>query len=378
MPPLLVGVNVRPALWSNTGIARVVLNLMRTLPPIAPEWSFLLYCPRLPEPNHPLLGIIASNQNCQLRLVRGRSTVLFETVCLPHAIRSDKVDVFLATVPETRLAAGKPTLLTMHDTIPELFPQSSPRRLRLLRATGLVRRNVSRCSEVLCFSNHTANDVARVFGTHADRLTVVHLGVDPGIQRMGRDAARASVEQRFGIEAKYFLMLHVAEYGEFFRAYATYLQGTPDPIPLVVVCGEHRASRMRAEVDQLHLGNSVLWLNHVTDTELSALYSACYAFVYPSLYEGFGLPVLEALTCGALCIAYRVSSLPEVLGNAGLLIDPDDLEGLIGILRDVTRDTTVRAKYQEAIDKQAGNFGWELAAQVVRSSLERISLRSPV
>ncbi len=323
------------------------------------------------------MKVIATNRNCQLRLVRGRSTVLFEMVRLPNAIRRDKVDVFLATIPETRLVEGQATLLTFYDAIPEVFPRASPLRLRLLRATGLIKRNVSRCSEILSFSNHTANDLARVFGISADRLTVAHLGVDPGIQRVGRYAARALLRERFDLETNYFLTLHVTEYGQFFRAYAAYVQRTPDPIPLVVVCGSHLASRMRAEVAQLHLGNVVVWLKEVTDTELSALYSACDSFVYPSLYEGFGLPVLEALTCGALCIAYRVSSLPEVLGNAGLLIDPDDVEGLIGALQDVTRDPTMRAKYEAAIDEQVGNFGWEVAAQSIRSSLARISLHTP-
>jgi glycosyltransferase involved in cell wall biosynthesis len=360
-------------LWEHAGVARVVVNLLRTLPPIAPEWLFLLYCPRMIAPSHPLTNIVASNPNCQLSVLRSTFDVLFETIRLPNAIRRDKVDVFLATIPETRLLTGIPTLLTFHDAIPEILPRSVPFRLRLVRATGMIRRNISRCSEILCFSRQTADDLARIYGVTADRLTVAHLGVDPGIERLRIDSARALIAHRFGVNNRFFLMLHVAEYGDFFATYATYVARTPNPIPMVVVCGANRASKMRAEVAARHLDNSIVWLNGVTDHELSALYSACDAFVYPSLYEGFGLPVLEALKCGALCIAYGVSSVPEVLGAAGLAVDPDDMAGLVAALQAVTLDMSIRMKYQEAIDEQAGKFGWERASQAVRLSLARIS-----
>jgi glycosyltransferase involved in cell wall biosynthesis len=340
-------------------------------------WSFLLYSAEMPDPSHPLFQIVERNPNCELRILHSMSTLLFETVQLPRALRRDRVDVFLATIPETRLLRGTRTLLTIHDVIPELFPWNSPLRLRILRATGIVRRNVARCSEVLCFSNHTANDVKDVYGIPADRVNVARLGVDPGIQRVEGDVARTVVADRFHIKTRFFLTLYVADHGAFFRAYATYLERERAPIPLVVVCGTNPAGRMRAEVARLGLSNAVQWLGEVTDDELSALYSACAAFVYPSLYEGFGLPVLEALACRAICITFRVSSMPEVVGSAGLLIDPGDIAGFVAALQGVTDEpNAVRAMYKTAIEEVSGNVGWELTAQAVRSSLARISLRT--
>ncbi len=374
---LRVGVNVRPALWPNSGVARVILNLLRTLPPIAPTWSFMFYSAQRPKTGHPLWSIIDINPNCELRLVPSSSTLLFEMVRLPHTLPHDRIDVFLATIPETRLRRSVRTLLTIYDVIPELFPRTSPVRLRLLRATGLVRRNVARCSEVLCLSKHTAEDIQRVYGIAADKVTVAYPGVDPSIYRIDPPTARATVDSRFDIRGRYFLMLHVAEHGSFFQGYSTYVQRESAPLPLVIVCGRQAAAQMRAEVAGLQLSHMVRWLHEVTDAELSALYSSCAAFVYPSLYEGFGLPVLEAIACGALCIAYRVSSLPEIVGSAGLVLDPGDPDGLIDALRAVTVDPDLQLKYEDAINVQARSFQWEIAAYAVRSALERVSRQPP-
>lgn len=369
---VVIGVNGRPALWEHSGVGRVVLNLIRRLAAGLPDWTFIVYCDRTPRPDHPLASLLKTTQNCRLRSLRSGSSVAFELLHLPHALQADDVDAFLATIPETRIPDTVPTVLIVYDAVPELYPRTAPFRLRVVRLSGLVRRNVRRARRVVCPSQNTARDIGRIFGVPARKVQVAPLGVDPAIRALSPSAAHEQLSKRFSLAPGFLFTLKVAQPGAFFHTYARYRQSVAQPLPLVMAgTGRPVLNRSSGRCSEFE-NSSIRVLGRVSDVDLSALYSGCSAFIYPSLYEGFGLPLLEALSCGALCIAYNTSSLPEVLGDAGVLVEPWDEAGLLDAMRRATEGPGLADAYRPAIQARQGTFDWQPSVSAVRTALEHL------
>jgi glycosyltransferase involved in cell wall biosynthesis len=125
------------------------------------------------------------------------------------------------------------------------------------------------------------------------------------------------------------------------------------------------------------LAEKVHFLGYMTDEQLAALYTSCFAFIYPSLYEGFGLPIVEAMSCGAPVITSNSTSLPEVLGDAGLLIDPHSVESLHQAMRQIAEGEDTRRELKVKSLERAKLFSWEAAAVKVRDIYEKVSTMEP-
>ncbi|MGH9937663.1 MAG: glycosyltransferase family 4 protein, partial [Blastocatellia bacterium] len=157
------------------------------------------------------------------------------------------------------------------------------------------------------------------------------------------------------------------------RAYDELLRTTPRR-PQLVLCGGRGwlCDEVFKLVEDLRLQDQVRFTGYVEDADLPALYSAAEAFVYPSLYEGFGLPPLEAMACGAPVITSDVSSLPEVIGEAGLTHAPNDARALTAAMAKLLGDETTREYFRRAGLKQASNFSWERAARETQSVYDEL------
>jgi glycosyltransferase involved in cell wall biosynthesis len=137
-------------------------------------------------------------------------------------------------------------------------------------------------------------------------------------------------------------------------------------------------SSLAQRIAQLGLTDSVRCLGFVEDAELAALYRGCFAFVYPSRYEGFGLPVVEAMACGAAVIATRCTSLPEIVGSAGLLVDPESTGGYFDAMLTLSTDEARRQALRAAGSEQAARFSWPAAANTLRAIYGRVTAAAAV
>ncbi|MBW7998521.1 MAG: glycosyltransferase family 4 protein, partial [Candidatus Glassbacteria bacterium] len=226
-------------------------------------------------------------------------------------------------------------------------------------------------------SEHTKKDFLRLFSVlPEDQITPVYNAVDEAIFYPGVDAAqRRAVLRKYGIpedrpvflsvstlEPRKRLEAVLAAFGEL-RSSGT--RGT------LVLCGEdrqHYQSKLMREIDE-KAQSSVVFTGFVPDQDLRVLYCSCRAFLYLSEYEGFGLPVLEAMTCGAPVIAADRTSLPEVVGDAGFLVDPDDTAAVGKTMEKLLVDEELWHRYADRSRERAGKFSWRKCADVVISRM---------
>jgi glycosyltransferase involved in cell wall biosynthesis len=368
--------DISAALAQTAGIGRYARELTRALLALPGGPALSLYhnrqpLDRLPEEwrGLPRRQVPLSDRAWRLFLLSGAR--------LPRGwLEAGACDVIHGTdviVPP----AGRPSIITIHDLSTLLFPQHHTRLHRWFDRLSLPVM-VRRASAIIADSASTARDVIGRLGAPAAQVHVVRLGVDHARFRP-RDAgeARARVQAALGIQPPYVLSVGTLEPR---KNLATLLQAyrlLPDDAPRLVLAGGRGwgNQRLSEEIERLGLRARVTVAGFVGDALLPDLYAAADAFAYPSLYEGFGLPPLEAMACGAPVVASRASSLPEVVGEAGLLVDPRDPRELAGALRRLAGDPALRQTMSQAGLRRAAGFSWERAARETLAVYATITAR---
>ena len=290
----------------------------------------------------------------------------WSTVGLPRAAARAGVDVIHAPAYTAPLWSSVPLVLTIHDVSYERHPEWYPYRRDGLRRL-FYRRSAHAAAHVLTDSEFSAGEIAAAYSIPRERITVAPLGVSSHFTPADgttRDALPAGLTTPF--------LLHVGDLHErrnmplVVRAMLE-AQRRPGMPPLsLALAGVDRGigDRLRAYAREANSPDAVVCLGTVTDAQLLTLYRGAAALVYPSRYEGFGLPVLEAMACGTPVIASRAASIPEVLGEAGVLLDPDDEPGWAEEIARVITDEWHRGRMRAAGLARASEFTWARTARL--------------
>ncbi len=282
------------------------------------------------------------------------------------------VDVFYA--PDFALPPlwRAPGVFTVHDLSYLHEPESYPASLRA-HLHRIVPRSLARARLALADSLATKQDLLAAYGARPEQVEVVYCGVEPVFQRR---CGSATLRERFGISYPYFLSVGTIQprknIARIIAAMAAVAQaGLPHHLVHVGRPGWLHGPILAAP--QSHgVADRVHFLTDVeTDEDLAALYSGACALVFPSLYEGFGLPVLEAMACGTPVLTANVSSLPEVAGDAAILVDPADVGAIAEGMVRLAGDERTRAALSAAGRDRVAQFSWEQAAGQVREQLAR-------
>jgi glycosyltransferase involved in cell wall biosynthesis len=258
---------------------------------------------------------------------------------------------------------------------PTLFNRSNAMYL-----ATIARLSARKATTVLTISESTRRDVIRLFGVAPENVVTTYCGVSDRFQPAPETDIPA-FRERNALPEKFFLYVGTIEprknVAGLVRAYARYRRDADNPLPLILAGGRGWKDREVFDlVDQLGLGDNVRFPGFVPSEDLPLWYSAATAFVYPSRYEGFGLPVAEAMACGTPVIATTASSLPEVVGEAGKLVPPEDEESLTSALSQIASDSDLRRRLSLAGRKQAARFRWERMAAETAAVYERL-IKSP-
>jgi glycosyltransferase involved in cell wall biosynthesis len=257
-----------------------------------------------------------------------------------------------------------PTVLTVHDLIFERYPEHhTHRNVAFLRAA--MPRFVRAADAVIAVSEHTKRDLVDIYGTPPAKIAVVYEGIDPAF-RPAPPEKTARVRAAYSPDAPYLLMVGTLEprknHATALRALA-HLTREGCPHHLVIAGGRGWLFEpVRDLVARLGLAGRVRFAGYVPDADLPALYAGAACVLLPSLYEGFGFPVLEAMACGAPVVCSNASSLPEVAGSAALLVSPEDDAALADAVRLVLTQPALAAAMRARGLTQAARFRWERCA----------------
>jgi glycosyltransferase involved in cell wall biosynthesis len=278
------------------------------------------------------------------------------------------VDVFHSSDVLQWRQPGARNVITIHDLTALRHPEAhTPATRRLHRRKAAFARDTA--DLVIVISEATRRDVIAHLGLARDRIRLIYPGVDPAFRPVAdRGALKQLLASRGLAPGEYILFVGTIEPRKnllrLVEAYRQLRRGRSH-VPRLVLAGAPGWGYQPVfeRVAALGLSKSVVFLGHVPDPLLPALYSGAIVFVYPSLYEGFGLPVLEAMACGTPVVTSDTSSLPEVAGDAGVLVDPADVEALANALRTLLEDPDRRAALSADGRRRAATFTWDRAAQ---------------
>lgn len=367
MPP--IGIDYTAAYEQGAGIGRYVRELIRALAAEDPATPYRLFVagatsgalPPSPGPNFTW----RSTRISPLWFAR-----LWHRLRLPIPVQlfTGRVRLFHATdftLPPT--LPGTPTLLTVHDLSFVRAPETTTPVLKAY-LDRVVPRSVRRATHVLADSQATKDDLIALYGTPADKITVLLSGVSARFRPVEDPTLRRSTREKYGIPPDpYILSVGTVQprknYARLMEALAAL---GPDAAQVHLVIAGGRGwldSPIYGAVKSLGLEGRVHFTGFVADADLPALYSDALCLAYPSLYEGFGFPVLEAFACKTPVITSKLSSMPEVAGDAALLVDPYDVAALSAALQRVLSEPTLRAELVARGVRQAAHFTWERTAR---------------
>lgn len=258
-----------------------------------------------------------------------------------------------------------PTVMTVHDLIFERFPQHHKLTNRAFLRVGMP-LFVAAATHIVAVSQHTAHDLATLYRVPSSKMTVIHEGVDAHFQPASA-AQTAAIRAQYSPDRPYLLMLGTLEPRKNHRlALEALAQLKAQGYPHRLIVGGGKGwlfEPVSALVVQLGLQEDVVFTGYVPSEDLPGLYAAATALLMPSQYEGFGLPLLEAMACGAPVVASRASSLPELAADAALLIDPERVEELVAATRQIIDQPSVAATLRERGLARSREFTWQAAAR---------------
>jgi glycosyltransferase involved in cell wall biosynthesis len=290
---------------------------------------------------------------------------LWEQTRLPRELTRLGIDVLHSThhtLPLRRMRARR--VVTVHDLtfmrIPERYPAS-----RRLYMTASTRASVRVADAVIVPSQTVCNDVLELLPVPPSKLHVVYEAAAARFRPRGREASRA-VAVKYGVEQPYVLSVGSLEPGKnrgrLIRAMHALRREGIDRMLLVAGQKAWKHEGDRALVEELGMDDRVVFAGYVPDDDLPALYSACDVFAFPSLYEGFGVPVLEAMACGAPVLTSNASATAEVAGDAALLVDPMSVDSICDGLKRLLTDPGLRDSYVRRGLERDAQFSWRRAA----------------
>ena len=340
----------------RTGDESYSINLMRELPAAAPELA--LAC-SLRDPSDMPADVPAAVRRLQLDVASPYRRIPFAFPALARREDAALAHTHYFVSPHLRC----PAVVTVHDISYARAPELFSRRDRTL--LGFVRGSVRRAERVIAVSEFTRADLCDHYGLDHAKVVAIPNGVGPDFRP--QDDAAARVRERFGIDRPYVLCVGALQPRKnvplAIEAYAQ-LAGRNTDCELVVAGGD-RGGRIDVldAILRTRTTGRVHLVGHVEEHELPALYSAARAFVFPSLYEGFGLPALEAMACGTPVVASNTTGLAEAVGDAGLTVDPTSADDLAEALRRLLNDQELSERLVAAGHVRAAHFTWARTAQ---------------
>ncbi len=360
--PLRIGLDGDTLGRKRTGDESYLASLMRGLGRTDDANNYVVYVrdPAKVRPSFEELTRFA------FRKVLPQSIWVRFPIGLPLALRRDPVDLLHVQyfVPP---ASPCPVIVTVHDISFAVRPEFFTRKDRFLLKT-LVPWSLRRAARIITDVEYTKSDLVRMYDLAPENIEVIPLAADPRYRPMDRARCRQTMSERHGISGPFVLYVGTFQprknVATLIRAYGMFRERTGLPHKLVLTGKpKYMYQSVLDALNEARFPDDIVLTGFVAEPDLPIYYNAAAVFAFPSLYEGFGLPVLEAMACGTPVISSNVTSLPEVAGDAALLVDPTEPEAFCNALVQVLGDQEVASRLSQRGLEQAARFTWDRTAR---------------
>jgi glycosyltransferase involved in cell wall biosynthesis len=364
-----IGIDATALPPQPVGAGNYIIHLVRALVALDSGDEFVIFAQQggaslinIPDGNG-VEWIILPDRNPGIRLI-------WEQISFPKLVQRSGVDLLHSLHYTRPVWLPCKSVVTYHDMTFFLYPHLHARSKRVFFPMA-IRASARQADALIAVSESTRQDAIRILGIPPQKITTAQLGVDPSFTPISDIEQKRRIAEKYHLPKKFILYVGLVEPRKNLpKLISAYKKSVDNGIEhKLVVVGRYgwMYEEVFRQIEALNLKDNVFLAGYISQEDLPMVYNLASLFVYPTLYEGFGLPSLEAMACGLPVISTNVSSLPEIIGDAGVLVPPDDVDSLYQAIQKVLKDEKLSEDLIQKGLEQAAKFTWERTA---RSTLQ--------
>lgn len=370
-----IGIDIRTLSFpQKTGIGNYIFNILTNLAQLDQLNEYYLY-------SHKDFDLPLFNTNWHIRIGKTRilnnSTIWLQTEAVKMILK-DKIDLFWGPnfVYPLFLPKKIKKIITVHDLVWLLYPNTQNWRARLF-IRYLYKISIKKADHIICVSESTAKDLKSILNIPEGKIDLIYGATTDYLKPYDKNYARKFIAEKYKVPENFILTVSTIEPRKnlttLFKA-IDILDKTKDfPYQLIVIGKRgYKAESILKSIKNIGVDTKIRLLGYVHDKDLPMFYSAARIFVYPSIYEGFGLPLLEAMACGTPVITTNSSSLPEVIGDAGILIEPYNINRFARAIYELTTNNKLNNTYIQKGLERVKIFSWMKSAKSTLNVFKKI------
>lgn len=346
----------------NPGVGRYMKCLVEAILAQEPQGDYLFILPRGGE------DLIESG-NCNAEIITPNLNYysIREQFQLPGILRKHKVDLLHAPHFMLPLVRPCPSVVTIHDVIGLVWKEDLESRIGRVYYRWMISAAVRLANRIITVSKFSRNEIIRCLGVNRDKIQVIYSGISPIFRQVTDNVQFENIRTKYRIENEYIIYAGIYKprknHAALLRAFQRFLSSEGHANLVLVGPLKEGEQKLRQLAEKLGISKKVIFTGFVNDSELRLLFSAAKAYACPSLYEGFGFTVLEAMACGLPVVSANETSLPEVAGDAALYANPANPEEFAKAVYDVFTNTSLRSELIEKGRMNLMRFNWANTAR---------------
>jgi glycosyltransferase involved in cell wall biosynthesis len=376
-----IGIDGRYIQDQYHGVGRYTFETIRELAGNYPEHQLIVFFnPAYPNSRFNLEAL-KTYPNVTLVETRLRLFWPQQQLIWPGLLRRHMVDLFHTPFFDAPLLAPCPVVVTIHDLIFDRYPEYMPQRHFRLYYRLMMRLSLRRATRIIAVSEATRQDLVDLYGTSAEKICVTPEAASPEYRPVPESQAE-KIRARYNLPSRFILTVGTRRphknVATLVKAFAKIAPETDAALVLAGKADARWPDDVAPLIRRLNLHGRIIQPGHIAEADMPALYTLADVFAFPSLVEGFGLPPLEAMACGTAVVAGNTSSLPEVVGEAGILVAPDDVTTLGRVLLVTLKFRGYRQKLERHSLSRAAHFTWQQTARLTMEAYQAVRDRQPI
>jgi len=375
-----IGIDVRTMTSNMTGIGKFLNGILGSLLEIDKSNQYIFYyCDGSIE------GKFKNNDNIKLRKIKpifkknlkySLSKVLWEQVQFPFIANHDHLDILFSPYFDFPLIYNKKSIVTIHDISILLFPENHSARFRIY-FYNLLKCMAKKATKIITVSNNSKKDICNYLNVPEKKIEVIYGAVNKYFYSKSDNEYNQNIQKKYGIKNKLILysggMAVRKNLEVLIEAFARLQDNIEEKYDLVLTGKKNIVTNQLSNLArELGVKENVIFTGYISEKELSSLYCSAELMVYPSLYEGFGLPITEAMICGTPIVCSNISSLPEIVGDAAILVDAQDCIQLSNAIIEVLSNKILKSELSKKGIARVKKFSWKKSAKKLLSVLEEV------